>query len=113
MSASYGRIAALVFVVVALVAAGTQRSHAQTYEQALAGFAADSFGDTEKAITGVAGSGNPLAAQVIEALQDGRLLFNADTKKVYIRDKAGKIARRGDGCRGGGRAAPPTSSRCA
>ena len=91
MSASYGRIAALVFVVIALVAAGTPRSHAQTYEQALAGFAADSFGDTEKAIAGVAASGNALAAQVVEALQDGRLLFTSDPKKVFIRDKSGKL----------------------
>ena len=41
---------------------------AQSYEQALTGFAADSFNDTDTAIVGVAGSGNPLAAMVIGVL---------------------------------------------
>ena len=63
---------------------------AQSYEQALAGFAADSFSDTDAAIAGVAGSGHPLAAKVIGALQDGRLLFNPDDKKIYVREASGQ-----------------------
>jgi urea transport system permease protein len=85
------RALALMLAFGLVLVAGLQAAQAQapTYENALAGFAADSFGDTEAAITGVAASGNPLAAQVIEALQDGRLLFNADDKKIYIKDAAG------------------------
>ena len=64
---------------------------AQSYEQALAGFASDSFGDTDAAITAVAASGNPLAITVIGALQDGRLLFDAEAKKIYVREASGKI----------------------
>ena len=60
-------------------------ANAQSYEEALAKFAANSYGDTDAAVTAVAASGNPLAAQVIEALQDGRLLFSAADKKVYIK----------------------------
>jgi urea transport system permease protein len=71
--------------------ASPQQASAQSFESALAGFAADSFGDTETAITAVATSGNPLAADVINALQDGRLLFNPATKKVYVRTAAGAI----------------------
>jgi urea transport system permease protein len=71
--------------------ASPQQASAQGFESALAGFAADSFGDTETAITAVATSGNPLAADVINALQDGRLLFNPASKKVYIRTSAGAI----------------------
>src|SRR5262245_37904341 len=63
---------------------------AQSYEQTLSGFAADSYGDTDSAITGVATSGSPLAAKVIEALQDGRLLFNPDDKKIYVREMSGR-----------------------
>jgi urea transport system permease protein len=66
-------------------------AQAQTYEKALEGFAADSFGDTDAAIGAVATSGSPLAADVIKALQDGRLLFNSEDKKVYLRDPAGKL----------------------
>jgi urea transport system permease protein len=64
---------------------------AQTYEDALAGFAADSFSSTDAAISGVATSGHPLAARVIEALQDGRLLFNAEDKKIYVREASGGL----------------------
>ena len=66
-----------------------QHAAAQSFESTLAGFAADSFGDTETAITAVATSGNPLASQVIDALQEGRLLFDPASKKVYIRNAAG------------------------
>jgi urea transport system permease protein len=84
---------ALVVAFGLVLAAGIQQAQAQTqaYEDALAGFAADSYPDTEAAITGVAASGNPLAAQVIEALQDSRLLFNADDKKIYLKDGAGAL----------------------
>src|ERR1051325_9891858 len=82
------RIIALVFAL-SLLVAGTLHANAQAYETALAGFTKDSFNDTDAAIGAVAASGNRLAVQVVEALQDGRLLFGADT--VFIRDKAGAI----------------------
>jgi urea transport system permease protein len=84
----YGRCAALVLslgLMSALLLAGVFPASAQSYQEALAKFAADSYSDTDAAVTGVAASGNPLATQVIEALQDGRLLFSADDKKVYIK----------------------------
>ena len=84
----YERCVALV-VALGLLLAGVLAAHAQTYEEALAKFAADSFNDTDAGIASVAASGNPLAAQVIEALQDGRLLYKADDKKIYIRTAAG------------------------
>jgi urea transport system permease protein len=84
----YERCAALVLslgLVLALLLAGALAANAQSYEEALAKFAADSYNETDAAVAAVAASGNPLAAQVIEALQDGRLLFSAGDKKVYIR----------------------------
>lgn len=80
------RIIALVFAL-GLLIAGALSASAQNYEAALAGFTKDSFNDTDGAIGAVAASGNPLALDVIEALQDGRLLFSGD--KVFIKDKAG------------------------
>jgi urea transport system permease protein len=84
----YERCAALVLslgLVLALLLAGALAANAQSYEEALAKFATDSYNETDAAVAAVAASGNPLAAQVIEALQDGRLLFSAGDKKVYIR----------------------------
>ena len=90
---SYERIIALVFALGLLLAGAVganAQGNAQGFESALAGFTADSFSDTDTAITAVAASGNPLAADVIQALQDGRLLFSAEAKKVFIKDKAGR-----------------------
>src|SRR3954452_10017589 len=78
------RIIALVFAL-GLLTAGALSASAQNYEAALAGFTKDSFNDTDSAISAVAASGNPLALEVIQALQDGRLLFCDD--KVFKRDK--------------------------
>jgi urea transport system permease protein len=66
-------------------------SRAQTYEQALEKFAADSFNETDAAISAVAGTGHRLAAKVIGALQDGRLLFSSDDKKIYVREPSGGL----------------------
>ena len=54
------------------------------------GFTKDSFNDTDSAISAVAASGNPLALDVIQALQDGRLLVQPATRSS-IKDKAGAI----------------------
>ena len=78
-------------LAISVIALGGRLALAQGYEQAIAGFAADSFGDTDAAITGVAGSGHPLAAKVIGALQDGRLLFDPDAQRIYIREPSGTI----------------------
>ena len=83
------RILALVFSLAVLAVAIASPAHAQGFEGALAGFTADSFNDTDTAIAAVASSGNTQALPVIQALQDGRLLFSATEKKVFIRDKAG------------------------
>jgi len=83
------RFVALVIAFAVLAVAGS--AMAQSFEDALARFFADSSADTETGINGVAASGNPLAAQVIESLQDGRLLFSAEAKKVYIRTRAGAV----------------------
>jgi urea transport system permease protein len=61
------------------------------YEDALARLLTDDFNDTIEAVNGIAASGNPLAATVIEALQDERLFFSAESKTVYFRDASGQL----------------------
>jgi len=84
MRALYGRLRALAVAFGLLLAAAA--ANAQSFDEALSGFTADSFSDTETAINAVARSGNPRAAQVVGALQDGRLLFDPDAKKVYVKE---------------------------
>jgi urea transport system permease protein len=90
------RIVAVVIALGLLVAGalsanaqGNVQGNAQAYEAALTGFTKDSFNDTDSAIGAVAASGNPLALNVITALQDGRLAFSGD--KVFIKDEAGAM----------------------
>ena len=67
--------------------------HAAGLEEAIAHFTADDFSETEAGIGAVAESGDPRAATIIEALQDARLLFSAEQKKVYYTDADGKLWR--------------------
>ena len=69
-----------------LIAASVTFSRADPYTDALLHFTADSFDQTIDGINGVAASGNRFAATVITALQEGRLLFSAESKRVFIRD---------------------------
>src|SRR6266849_4279177 len=86
------RAIALVTALGVLVAAGAGTgAWAESFDDALAGFAGDSYSDTEKAIEAIAASGNPRAAIVIGALQDARLFFNAGTKKVYVKTESGTL----------------------
>ena len=77
------------------------------FEDAVGKFATDDFSDTDEAIAGVASSGNPLAFPIISALQDGRLMFDADSKKVYIKQSDGKAI---DAATGAAAAAIPDSA---
>ncbi len=85
MRAFGGRFIALVCALGVLAALITA-ARAGPYEDGLRRFSADSFDDTIEGINAVATSGNALAAQVIGALQEGRLLFSAAEKRVFIRE---------------------------
>src|SRR5215468_5896710 len=66
-------------------------ARAGPYEDGLHRFTADSFDETIEGINAVATSGNALAAAVIGALQEGRLLFSADSKRVFIREASDRL----------------------
>jgi urea transport system permease protein len=84
------RFIALV-VALGMLAAVTAGVQAGPYEDALSRFTADSFDETIEGINGVAASGNALAAPVIGALQEGRLLFSAEQKRVFIREASDRL----------------------
>ncbi len=85
-----GRLFAFI-VAFGMLAGAATLAHAGPYEDALAGFTTDDFSDTGDAINAVVASGNPMAATVIQALHDGRLMFSAADKKVYIKKKSGEV----------------------
>jgi urea transport system permease protein len=62
-------------------------SRAAALQDALARFAADSYSETETAISEVAQSGDPRAAEIIQALAAGRLLYGAG-RRTFIKDKS-------------------------
>jgi urea transport system permease protein len=74
------------FVLIALAAP----AFAATFAESVGKLATDDFSDTEDAVGEIAASGNPLAYPIIKALQDERLMFDADSKKVYIKQADGK-----------------------
>jgi urea transport system permease protein len=74
-----------------LIAASALPALAGPFEDAVAQFANDSFSDTEEAIGAIATSANPLAFPIISALQDGRLMADPDTKKIFVTGPDGKI----------------------
>jgi urea transport system permease protein len=89
------RFIALVFAIGVLVsgvlAALTTGAQAGPYEDALSRFSADSFDQTIEGINEVVASGNAFAAPVITALQEGRLLFSAESKRVFIREQPDRL----------------------
>jgi urea transport system permease protein len=89
MRAVNASLIALALLVIALFSVTLAR--AESFDDALAKFTTDNFSDTEEGIAAVAASGNAMAAPVILALQDGRLLLSTDSKKVYIKDESGKL----------------------
>ena len=94
----YDRILALV-VVLGLLIAGAGFAHAGSYEDALEKFTTDDYADTADAVTAVATSGSALAAPLIAALQDGRLMFSAKDKKVFIKTADDKLIDAGPASR--------------
>jgi urea transport system permease protein len=107
MSVLPGRLVALLFALTVALAvpASAQDAQAQaspaeqaapptaagSLAAALAHFIEDDFSETDTGIAEVAATGDPRAAVIIEALQDGRLLFSAEQKKVYYKDKSGAL----------------------
>jgi urea transport system permease protein len=84
-----GRWVAVLLAVASVLAAAPLR--AAGLEDALAHFAIDDYGEIADGIAAVAESGDPRAASILEALQDGRLLYSAEQKKVFYRDTSDKL----------------------
>jgi urea transport system permease protein len=72
-------------------ALGCATARAASLDEALAHFTADNFSETITGVEEVASGGSPRAEIIIRALQDGRLMFSAERKTVYIKDDSDKL----------------------
>ncbi len=84
-----GRLAAILLALALAFAATPLR--AAGLDEALAHFTTDDFAEIADGIAAVAESGDPRAASILEALQDGRLLYSAEEKKVFVKDQSGRL----------------------
>ena len=100
------RALALVFAV-GILLFGAAFANAGPYEDALAGLTTDSFGDTANAVNALTASGDPRTGPVLEALKDQRLLYSAETKRVFVKGKSDKLT---DAATGQPVAAPPADT---
>ncbi len=84
-----GRLGIILLALMLALAASPLR--AAGLDEALARFTTGDFSDTADGIAAVAESGDPRAAAILEALQDGRLLYSAEQKKVFLKDRPGRL----------------------
>jgi urea transport system permease protein len=85
------RACALALFVAFALAAAIPPAAAGPFEDAVAQLSNDSFGDTDAAVTAISASGDARAYVVISALQEGRLVADPASRKVYIRQADGKV----------------------
>jgi urea transport system permease protein len=84
------RLAVLLLTLV-MVLIDTQSGRTATYEEALTQFTADNYSEIEAGIEAIAGSGHPMAARVLEALQNAQLVYDPAAHKVYMKDASGQV----------------------
>jgi urea transport system permease protein len=82
------RLRALALAVLLIVLAAPVL--AASFEESIGKFTTDDFSDTDEAVGEIAASGNPLAFPILSALQEGRLMVDSDSKKVYVKQPDGK-----------------------
>jgi urea transport system permease protein len=82
-------LAVVVLAFILMLAAPPAR--AAGLDEAIAHFTADDYSETDAGISAVAETGDARAATIIQALQDGRLMFSAEQKKVFYKDADGKL----------------------
>ncbi len=93
----YSRACLVALLLAASFVLGCAAAYAAGLDEALAHFTADDFSETSAGISAVAASGDPRAETIIRALQDGRLMYSAESKAVYIKDESGKLTNAASG----------------
>jgi urea transport system permease protein len=87
----YGRACLVILLLVFGLTLGQAPARAAALDDAIAHFTADDFDETATGINEVATSGSPRAQIILQALQNGELMFSAEKKAIYIQDDASKL----------------------
>ncbi len=87
----YGRACLVILLLAFGLTLGHGPARAAALDDAIAHFTAGDFDETATGINEVAASGSPRAQIVLQALQNGQLMFSAEKKAVYIQDDASKL----------------------
>ena len=93
----YSRACLVALLLVLSFALSCASAYAAGLDEALSHFTADDFSETSAGISALVASGDPRAETIIRALQDGRLMYSADGKAVYIKDESGKLTNAASG----------------
>src|SRR5262245_16641969 len=84
--------AALVALLLAFYATlSCSVARAASLDEALTHFTADDFSETATGIKDLADGGSPRAEAILRALQDGQLMYSAQTKAVYVKSSPGRL----------------------
>jgi urea transport system permease protein len=86
-----GGLVSMLLAAVMGLAAMAASARAAPFDDAMALFANDDFTSTANAVAALGTSGDPRAQPVLEALNDGNLLFASGSPTIYIQDAAGKL----------------------
>src|SRR3984885_8506957 len=87
----YGRACFVILLLSFGLALGPTAARAASLDDAIAHFTAGDFDETIAGINEVAASGSPRAPAILQALQNGQLMFSAEKNAVYIQDDANKL----------------------
>ena len=82
---------AIPFLIALCLAALSLPARAQDAQSLVSRFASENFGELEAAVTALAASGVPMAATVITAMGESRLVYDQGSKIVYIRQADGSL----------------------
>jgi urea transport system permease protein len=93
----YSRACLVALLLALSFVLGCASAHAASLDEALAHFTADDFSETSAGIGAIALRGDPRAETIIRALQDGRLMFSAESRAVYVKDESGKLTNAATG----------------
>jgi urea transport system permease protein len=76
--------AALALLALAFLCVAAPAARAQSIEETVAKFATDRFPDTAAAVEEIARSGNPMALDIVDALDKGRLGWRQGDRRVFV-----------------------------
>ena len=83
-------VLAILFAIMALITLASA-ARADEIDDRLAAFTTDRFADTERAIADLAGSGLPNASEILDALAGARLMYDPETKNLYVKRADDKL----------------------